>query len=303
MKLNAKQSALILLLPLVIAAQSKPEIARRLIVKPGRLGEDGSIFLSDFTNAAQAKGLALLKAGKQTEAAEIFKADMPSDTLGIDAVGLAQATPPAQWPAQIKALDGQLNRKQNDVRLAYRLGLLMYYDSISQTNGQFMKDTREFDEATALLTDLWKRTHDPFAGLTLTEMAFRFHTNDALRKRPVLETLIGVIGGKEVLNAYAQAKRANFVGAPPDTALVPEAKRYALAGVLCGLWSEAKTTSGTMAVFDKNGKPIPADKQVWKRTPASPLQTQEAAFLDRWIQNLHPGLGKKEAVVHDNSLP
>ena len=274
------------------------------------LGACACIYPLDFATPTQAKGFYLLKAGQQAQAKALFEEDIKTDTTGVAAVGLAQATPPDDWPAQIREVDGQLNRRQNDTRLAFRLGLLMYYDSLSHSEHLYVHDKadlQECNQAGALLVDLWKRTRDPLTGMMLVEMYPHYHPNTAPRKTAVLESLIGVVGGKEALNAYKQAKQAGFTGVPPAASVVTQDKRYMLVGVLTGLWSDAATVSGPTFTFnaqgkqvDRNGKLIPADKQGMVFPPYAPLQSRELAYIDNWIKILHPGRGKKEDALATN---
>jgi hypothetical protein len=265
---------------------------RLLRVRVGGLGEENRLFLSDFATEEQLPTLSLLREGKREEAAKLFKTLLPTDTTGVAAVGLAQATSPAEWPTQIKELDGQFNRKQGDVRLGFRLGLLLYYDAIAA--GMQFIDYAEFDEAYKQFTYLWQHTQDPFCGLMLSEMAGTSHKGwknpDAIA---LLTKLVGVVGGKPALAAFQQAKSTHYASVPPAVDVVPLARRHALAGVLCGLWSHAVSVSSHAVI---NGS-----APVWVPTPRDPDMDRQAMYLDRWIQTLNPRLGKKIAQTAPNA--
>ncbi len=269
MKRHRALWGLLILLPLSLAHQNAPP--RVLAVKVGRLGEMGRIYTQDFATPAQLHGFQLIKDGKQGEAQAVFTDDLKTDTTGVAAIGLAQATPPDAWVGQIKTLDAQFSRKQGDVRLGFRLAAWQYYDSIARSQHQAIRnpaDQKEFDDAANLFLDLWKRTHDPLTGMMLSEMAFRVKRNDFPRPVAVLETLVGVVGGRTAQAAFQQAKHTGFTVPPPDVAAVPETRRHLLVGVLTALWSEAHHVSGPNLMFnnkgeriDNKGQLIPASKQ------------------------------------------
>ena len=296
-KLALSSLLLAALMPLTFAHQSPP-LPRKMPVKVGDLGEDGKIFARDIALPTLWEGFQLLKGGKRDEAKALFTAELHTDTTGVAAVGLAQATSPAQWGAQIKDLHGLLNRKQNDIRLAFRLGTLMYYESVSHNpNGFFYEpaDEKEFKASAALLLDLWKRTHDPLTGMMLTEMTFRHPSPEVTDVRTLLEKLIEVVGGKQILQEYTQAKQKKFAVAPPPASMVPEDKRHMLVGVLTSLWSKARTVGGTVMRFnsqgvqiDDKGKPLPPEKRGYKTNAMTPEQKQEATYIDTWIKTLTP---------------
>ena len=279
------------LLPLLLAGKVQSEQPRPLSqnairipsgrilrVPVGELGEGGGqIFLSDFASPDQLRGLLLLKEGKQKEAATLFEEDMHADKTGVAAVGLAQATPPSQWPGQIKELLNQVGRTKNDIRLQYRLGILMYYDAIAP--GVQSTDFAKFDQAAELMSDLWHRTRDPFAGLTLAQMAHYTHPGwKGPNQKAILEELVGVIGGTPASVAFANARRLHFNIAPPPARAVVEEKRYALSGLLIGLWASA---GSTFAHLEKRG-----GKQVWIDNLGPPDRAREVNYLDRWIKTL-----------------
>ena len=290
-------SSLLLLLPLTLAQKSAPP-ARTMPVNVGDLGESGNIFAKDIASPTLWEGFQLLKKGKRDEAKALFTAELPTDTMGLAAVGLAQSTSPEAWAAQIKDLDGQLNRKQNDTRLTFRLGTLMYYESVARNPNSFFyapADEKEFKESAALLLALWKRTHDPLTGMMLTEMTIRHPLPEVTDKRPLLESLIQVVGGKQTFQEYAQARQKGFMVAPPHVSIVPEDKRRMLVGVLTALWSEAGRVGGTVMHFnaqgvqiDDKGKPLPPEKRGYKINPMTPEQKQEVTYIDTWIKTLTP---------------
>ena len=311
MKQQHNLEALVALLPLLmltLAGQSAPP--RQLVIKPMMMGEKGTIFPQDFATPTQLRGFRLLKAGKQAEAQTLFARDILTDLTGLAAVGLAQATPPAQWAGQITELESQLNRKQSDVRLAFRLGLLMYYHSISRSKNLFIRfpdDQKEFHAAALLLTDLWKRTQDPLTGMLLTQLAFRAtQIKEVPRPQALLETLVGTVGGRETQSAFAQAKRTGFAIGPPSVSMVGPEKRNLLVGVLTGLWSEAHIVPSEDRFYnnkgnrvDRQGKILPDDKQNEPMAygKLTEEQTRELAYIDKWINQLNPDRKKLIALV------